>query len=27
MDTSRPGQFLSENTLIKKPFSRVSTVT
>lgn len=26
-ETSMPGQFLSENTLIQKPFSRVSTVT
>lgn len=27
MKTSKPGQFLSENTFIMNPFSRVSTVT
>lgn len=27
IETSKPGQFFSENTLIRKPLSRVSTVT
>lgn len=27
IETSKPGQLFSENTLIKNPFSRVSTVT
>lgn len=27
IDTSKPGQFFSENTFIRNPFSRVSTFT